>query len=169
MNLVLIGYRGTGKTEVGKWLSRALNRRLYSFDQIIVERAGKPIPELVSEKGWEAFRDLETQVTQEYTQKDDCIFDTGGGCILREQNVQALKRNGILFWLRASVPEIVRRIQHDNQRPSLTGKSFTEEVEEVLRERTPRYTAAADYVIDTDGLTIEQVATKIRKLYSDHE
>ncbi len=162
MNIVLIGYRGTGKSSAGKILAERLGRKLVSTDAEIVSRARLSIPEIVKQSGWDHFRDLESQVCRDLAEQDGLIIDTGGGAILRQENVDALKRNGLLFWLTAEVPTITKRIGGDSQRPSLTGtKSFTEEVEEVLRERRPKYQAAADHVIGTEGRTQAQVAEAI--------
>jgi shikimate kinase len=93
------------------------------------------------------------------------VIDTGGGAILRAQNVEALKRNGTVFWLKASVGTITKRIGGDNQRPSLTGtKSFVDEIQDVLRERTPKYQAAADHVIATDDQSIDQLVETLLTL-----
>lgn len=162
MNIVLIGYRGTGKSAVGRILAERLTWPLISFDEAIVKKAGKSIPEIVQEKGWEYFRDIETEITLEHSRKDSCIFDTGGGCILRPGNVEALKCNGRLFWLKASVETIASRIRGDDQRPSLTGgKSFIDEIAEVLAQREEKYRAASDEAIDTDGLSAGEVAERI--------
>ena len=162
MNIVLIGYRGTGKSTVGKIVAARLGRTMISTDAEIVKRAGKNIPEIVAQHGWEYFRDLESQVCGELAGQDAMVIDTGGGAILRSENVEHLKRNGVLFWLTASVESITQRIGRDNQRPSLTGtKSFVEEVEEVLRERTPKYRVAADHIIETDGRSIVQIADEV--------
>ena len=162
MNIVLIGYRGTGKTSVGKLLAGRLGRQLVSTDAEVIRRAALSVPEIVKQFGWDRFRDLESEVCLELGGKDRLIIDTGGGVILRHQNVDRLKANGVLFWLTAAVRTITERIGGDTQRPSLTGaKSFTDEVEEVLREREPRYKAAADHVIQTDGRSLVQVADAI--------
>jgi len=167
MNLVLIGYRGTGKSTVAKLLAKRLGMEIVSLDQEIVQQAGRSIPEIVAEQGWPYFRNLESQVTKRVAQRDNLIIDAGGGVILRQENVEHLRRNGRLFWLRATVPVIVARIEAGTERPALTaGKSFTEEVEEVLRERTPLYEAAADYRIDTDNITAEQAAAEVARLYT---
>ena len=169
MNIVLIGYRGTGKSAVGQVLAKRLNWPLLNFDRLIVERAGQSIPEIVEAHGWEYFRDIETEVTLECAEKDQCVFDTGGGCILRSGNVDALKRRGVLFWLRASVEVIAARIGDDNQRPSLTGEqSFVDEIAQVLGERAGKYRAAADFVVDTDSLTVEQVAEQVLAHFKGH-
>ena len=158
MNIVLIGYRGTGKSTVGRQLASRLGRALVSTDTEIVKRAQRTIPEIVAQEGWEYFRDLESEICRELAGRDQIVIDTGGGAILRQQNVEALKKNGTVFWLTASVETIVKRIGGDNQRPSLTGtKSFVDEIQEVLQERTSKYQAAADHIIVTDGRSINQL------------
>lgn len=161
MNLVLIGYRGTGKSVVGTLVAERLNMQYVSMDARIIEKAGMPIPEIVEARGWPGFRDLESEVAQEVGQLDGLVVDTGGGVIERPENVTALQSNALVIWLKASVYTIVSRIQMDTQRPSLTGKTFTEEVAEVLDRRIPLYTHAAQYEIDTDHLTPEEIADRI--------
>lgn len=165
MNVVLIGYRGTGKSTVAKLLAARLGRQVVSLDQEIVRHAGRSITEIVAEHGWAHFRDIEAQITEQFAAQDNLIIDAGGGVILRPENVDNLRRNGKLFWLRASVPVIVARIGAGTERPALTaGKSFTEEVEDVLRERTPLYAAAAHHQVDTDARSPEEVAAEILRL-----
>jgi len=162
MNIVLIGYRGTGKSHVGCLLSQRLDMKLVSMDAEIVRQAGKSIPQIVEEHGWPHFRDLETAEARRLADHDGLVIDCGGGVIERTENSTILKLNAQVFWLKASVTTIIDRIKHDTQRPALTsGKSFTEEVAEVLERRTPLYQNAADYTIDTDTLTPLQVADAI--------
>jgi shikimate kinase len=162
MNIVLIGYRGTGKSTVGKVLADRLGCRVVSTDAEVVKGAGQTIPEIVAKHGWEYFRELESEVCRQLAGQDGLVIDTGGGAVLRPQNVDALTTTGTLFWLTASVPTIAARIGGDTQRPSLTGaKSFTDEIEEVLRERTPVYQAAAHHVIATENRSIAQIAEDI--------
>jgi shikimate kinase len=162
MNIVLIGYRGTGKSVVGAILARRLSMKYIGMDFAIVEKTGITIPEIVEKYGWPGFRDRETEQARELSGKDKLIIDTGGGIIERDENIEALRKNAKVFWLKAKVETIVSRIQGDNQRPSLTsGKSFTDEVEEVLERRTPKYKAAADHEIETDDMDPEQIADRI--------
>ena len=162
MNVVLIGYRGTGKSTVGRIVAARLGRSVVSTDVEVVRIAGRGIPEIVAQHGWDYFRDLESQVCRELAGRDGLVIDAGGGAILRAQNVEALKNRGIFFWLTASGDTIARRIGRDTQRPSLTGtKSFVEEIQEVLRERTPKYEAVADHIIATDGRSVVQIADEI--------
>ena len=110
MNIVLIGYRGTGKSTVGKVLAKRLGLAVVSTDAEIVRRAGQTIPEIVTKHGWDYFRDLESAVCQELATREGLVIDTGGGAILRPQNVEHLKKTGTLFWLTASVATIAMRI-----------------------------------------------------------
>jgi shikimate kinase len=165
MNIVLIGYRGTGKSSVGKLLAERSGRTLVSTDAEVVRRAKQSIPEIVKQHGWDHFRDLESEVCRDLAGNDQLIIDTGGGAILRQDNVDQLRAKGVVFWLAAEVPTIGQRIGSDTQRPSLTGaKSFVEEIEEVLRERAPKYKAAADHKIATDHKTVAEIADTIQAL-----
>ena len=162
MNIVLIGYRGTGKSTVARNLGQRLKRTVISTDAEIVKEAGQSIPQIVEQFGWDHFRGLETQMCQKLTGQDNLVIDTGGGLILKEENVNILKANGTIFWLTAEVPTIVKRISGDTQRPSLSGtKSFVEEIEDILKERTPKYQAAADHVISTDNNSPHEIADAI--------
>ncbi|MCC6488678.1 MAG: shikimate kinase [Candidatus Hydrogenedentes bacterium] len=166
MNIVLIGYRGTGKSAVGTLVAERLGMACVGMDARIVGKAGMSIPEIVAQRGWPGFRDLESEVAREYAAQDGLVIDAGGGVIERPENVEVLRANGTVFWLKASVPTIVLRIQGDTQRPSLTGgKSFTDEVAEVLERRTPLYQNAAHHAIDTDALTPEEVADRVVELW----
>ncbi len=165
MNIVLIGYRGTGKSTVAKILGQRLQRTVISTDAEIVKEAGQSIPEIVEKFGWDHFRDLETQMCKKLQNQDDLIIDTGGGLILKEENATILKDNGTIFWLTAEVPTIVKRISGDTQRPSLSGtKTFVEEIEDILKERTPKYQTATDHSIPTDQSTPHKLADAILSL-----
>ncbi len=162
MNLVLIGYRGTGKSVVARLLGERLGRRVVGLDDEIVRRAGQPIPQIVAQSGWDRFRDLESEVVCDYAAQDGLVVDCGGGVIERPANIEALRRQGRLVWLKASVATIVGRIQGGVERPALTaGRSFTDEVAEVLARRTPRYAAAAHFAVDTDTRTPDMIADVI--------
>ena len=165
MNIVLVGYRGTGKSTVGRLLAARLGRDFVSTDAEIVKRAQRTIPEIVAQEGWEYFRDLESSICRELAGRDQLVIDTGGGAILRAQNVEALKKNSTVVWLTASVETIAKRIGGDRQRPSLTGtNSFVDEIQDVLRERTPKYQAAADHSIATDDQSINQLVETLLTL-----
>lgn len=162
MKIILIGYRGTGKSSVGARVAQKLGWEFLSTDTEIIKRASCSIPDIVAKFGWDHFRDLESAVCRDMADQDRVVLDTGGGVILRHENMKVLKPESLVFWLTASVSTISKRIEKDTQRPALTqGRSFIEEIEEVLQERTPLYQAAADYIIPTDDTPIDSLADRI--------
>lgn len=167
MKIILIGYRGTGKSEVGKLLAERLKMKYVGMDDGIIKHAGISIPEIVEKYGWPVFRDMETAAVSDLSGQDNLVIDTGGGVIERPENIDLLRQNSKIFWLKASVSAIVARIQTDTQRPALTeGKTFTDEIAEVLDRRILKYKNAAHHEIDTDNLTVEQVAERIINIFT---
>lgn len=168
MNLVLIGYRGTGKSHIGWLLSLRLQMPCLSLDQEVEKLAGMSITEIVAKDGWQEFRDLESEVVRQLTATDEVILDTGGGVIERPENVDLLKKNSCVVWLKARLETVVARISSGSHRPALTdGKSFTEEVAEVLARRNPIYHALADFEVDTDDQGPDEVADRIVELWNN--
>lgn len=162
MNIVLIGMRGSGKTTVARLLSQKLKKEYIEMDEMVVQKLGMSIPKIVEKHGWNYFRDVESEITKEVSQKDNKIISTGGGVILRSQNVEALKKNSKLFWLKADVDTLLQRIEDDPNRPALTNKqSQKEEIEEILKQRESLYHKAADFIIETEGKTVEEVIENI--------
>jgi shikimate dehydrogenase len=164
MNIVLIGMRGSGKTMVGKVLGRKLGRDFIDADELITNRVGLPIPEIVQRYGWSKFRDIEEEVTSEVAERDSIINAAGGGVVTREKNIAALKKTGILVWLKASVDTLLERIGEDNERPALlSSRTRREDMQINLYEREPLYKKAADLAVDTEHKTPEEVAEAIMK------
>jgi shikimate kinase len=165
MNIVLIGYRGTGKTSVANRLAELSKWPVLSTDGEIVKKAGMSVADIIRKRSWDYFRDVESEICRQAGKKDRTIIDTGGGAVLRKENVESLRQRGRIFWLTAEVNTIMERIKASNERPSLTGKkSYVEEVEEVLNERLPLYKAAADHIIPTDGRTVDEIADEVRQM-----
>lgn len=168
MNIVLMGYRGTGKSVIGRILARRLKRPLYSIDRMIVEEEGRPISEIVQQEGWPRFRELEARMVERVAGRDDCIIDCGGGVVLDERNVERLKQNGRVILLEAEFEVILDRLRHGRGRPPLEdGISFEEEQKKVLDERKDKYAAAADIVCDTSrarpGQTVQDIIERLRQ------
>lgn len=164
MNLVLIGYRGSGKSTVATRLSDSLQIPIVSIDSSIEKRVGRTIREIVDTKGWERFRKIESEVIEVVSNMDSVIIDAGGGVVLDPDNVRRLRANGIVFWLSARVETIAARIGDDPLRPSLTGvKSTREEIREVLESRLQLYRAASDFTIETDDTTPEAIVAIIEQ------
>ncbi len=169
MNLVLIGYRGTGKSTLSNSLGKRLGMTVYHMDAMLEERFGEKIAAYVEKNGWPSFRDEEQKLAEELSNKSGVIIDCGGGVVTREQNMQFLKRKGFVVWLQADSVTIARRIGGDQNRPSLTGaKSTTDEIIEVLEERTPMYQAPADVEIDTVQYPFNDCLDQIEAAWRRH-
>lgn len=165
MNIILIGMRGSGKTAVGKMLAEKLGKKFIEMDEMIVQKVGMSIPEIVRKHGWDKFRDVEAELCREVAQLDDVVNATGGGVVVRRENIRELKKKGKLIWLEVSLDTLLKRIGDDPNRPSLTGKSQREDMEAVLKERRPIYEQAADYIIDTEDKTPDEITDVIVQLW----
>lgn len=160
-NLVLIGYRATGKTSVGARLAEVLQRPFVDLDQVLVREAGRSVADIVAQGGWAEFRRLEKQLVARYRNARGLVLATGGGVVLDPDNVAALRENGITIWLTADPGAIQARLAQDQprdaNRPSLTGEDTIREVLAVLEARAPLYLAAAQFIVDTTHRSVAQV------------
>jgi shikimate kinase len=164
--LTLVGYRGTGKTTVGRLLARTMNRRFVDIDLEIEERSGRSIAAMFAELGEAAFRDWEERTLADvFEQYPEAVVATGGGSVMREHNRRRMRAFGQIVWLTADADELARRLRADecgqSIRPALTSMGVIEEIEHVLRERTPIYAGLADLIIDTGDRSPEEVASAV--------
>lgn len=165
MNLFLIGSRCTGKSSVGKSLSKKIGWPFIDLDLKLVEEQGATIADIVSRQGWDAFREMERALVQSICARDRHVVPTGGGVVLDENNVKDMKRSGILIWLKAAPETIRNRMLNDQgteaQRPSLTSKGLLEEIDDTLVKRNPLYENAMDFFVLTDGYSVEEICNII--------
>ena len=158
MNLTLCGMMGSGKSTVGKALSHITGKPFVDTDTLIEEKHGS-ISKIFAEYGEEYFRTLETQTVKELSGKDGLIIATGGGLVLREENVALLKQNGQIVYLQAKLSTLQSRLAGDKTRPLLqTGR-----LELLLNERAPVYEGVADLTVQADGKTPDELAKEIIK------
>ena len=167
MNVILIGYRCTGKSTIGLILSRIMSLPFVDTDCVIENTMGSDVASIVADIGWDGFRKIESQVLKQVLVSDSMVIATGGGVVLDRKNVVAMESAGTVVWLRASADTILRRMSEDTStpglRPSLTGNSLEKEVIETLTFRNPFYHAAADLVVDTDLYSPAEIAATIPK------
>lgn len=165
MNLVLIGYRATGKSETARALAERLGWDWVDADCEIEARAGKSIAQIFSDDGEQAFRDAESKVVAELAARDRTVLALGGGAVLREENRRALENRGPVVWLTASPETLWRRIQGDpasgSRRPNLTVTGGITEIIATLDARRPIYRRCADVEVDTEERTPAEVADAI--------
>ncbi len=161
MNVILCGMMGVGKSTVGIKIAELTDRIWYDTDVVISDRHGR-ISDIFEFYGEAHFRTLETNVVRELVEKDRLVISTGGGLVLKPENSELLRRSGKIFFLRASYDTLISRVVADETRPLLkdTGKT-SETLKRLLAERTPVYEHVADYIVDTDGKSIEEVANEI--------
>lgn len=162
-NIVLIGMMGSGKTTCGKLLAEKLGRPFVDCDEVIEGFAGRSIPEIFEQGGEEAFRDLETMVIKELSKQDGLIIATGGGAVLRQANVSALRDNGIILFLNRPAGEIFDSVAMDGRPLAQNGK---EAFEATFRLRLPKYRTAADAIIFDFSTPEATVAEMVEKLNS---
>ncbi len=171
MNIVLIGVRGSGKSTVGNKLAARLKMRFVDTDVLIEEHQGIPISDIVKSYGWDHFRKIEKGVIEEISKDDHLIIAPGGGAVLNPDNVNALRRNGFIIWLKADQQTLLKRMNEDprtnTRRPTLTGKGTLEEIEETISEREPFYEKASEVQIDTATLAVDAVVEGILTLLKE--
>jgi shikimate kinase len=164
-NIYLIGLMGAGKTTIGRQLAKALQLPFYDSDKAIEEQTGVDIPTIFEYEGEKGFRQREQNMIQELTQIKGIVLATGGGVILREQNREALTKNGFVIYLQCSVDKIVQRTKRDTQRPLLFTDNPKERIEKLLLERDSYYLSCADFVIETSNWQSKTVVNNILKEY----
>lgn len=168
MNIILVGFMGTGKTVVGKELAKRLGREYIDIDEVIQEKEGRPIPRIFAKQGEEYFRQIETRVIKQFSELDGYVISAGGGAVLREENIGALRKRGVLICLRTKPEVIWRRVRKDEGRPLLKGFCDKKErIKQLLKERAPFYNQA-DITVDTSYLTVSEIVEEIIKLLAPH-
>jgi len=165
MNIVLIGYRGAGKSTVGRRLAAMTEKEFVDTDVLVEERQGEAISKIVESLGWDHFRAMEKRIVEEISRGDGLVIAAGGGVVLDPENVISLKKNGLIIWLKAAGQVLCKRMDLDPRtkasRPTLTGKGTLEELEEIMANREPFYERAADIRFDTADLGVEEVVESI--------
>lgn len=160
-NLILIGFMGTGKSTVARQLSKQLNLPFFEMDEMIVQEQGMEISNIFKEKGENYFRDLETELLKNLLQKETGILSCGGGIILRDENIQAMKNHGTVILLTAKPETILKRVLHNQSRPVLNGKKNVNDITKLMKEREERYHIAADIIVSTDKKSLSQICEEI--------
>ena len=164
-NIILIGYRCTGKTSVGRILSERLCLPFFDTDDLIIEQAGMSISKIVEEGGWDLFRRKEKETIKSLSSMRDSIIATGGGVFENQENGEVLRKNGLFVWLTADAKTITERMLADQtspaRRPSLSDDKIYTETAMILKRREPAYRELADLTIDTSERNIDSIADEI--------
>jgi shikimate kinase len=160
-NIVLVGFMGSGKSSIGRSIAKRLGYRFLDSDQVVIERARRPIAQIFAEEGEDKFRDLETSALASLREVEHCVIATGGGAVLRESNRRLLRELGFVACLKASEEVIFRRVSRTNKRPLLRTENPRETLHKLLTERQAAYEETAQFTLDTTNLTQPEAAETI--------
>ena len=163
-HLVLTGFMGTGKSEVGAAVARELGRPFLDMDTVIEERAGCTIPQIFEQRGEEAFRRIETDLCRQLAKSSGQVIATGGGALIDPDNRAIMMANATVICLDAHAERILERIGNDPGRPMLWGDSREERLASLLDARRPAY-GQIPWHIETSSLSIQQVVERVIRLY----
>lgn len=166
-SIALIGFMATGKTTIGKKLVEKLgeNYKFIETDNLIIENAGKSIPEIFKQDGEIKFREYEIAACKKVSDMKKVVISCGGGVVLNKINIDYLKQNCHVILLKATSEEIYKRAMKDGKetRPVIDKDDPKTEIEKVLKFREPFYAAAAEIIIETSDKSIESIITEILK------
>jgi len=157
---------GSGKTAVGWELSRLLNMKLIDVDTEIEKSEKITINEIFKQFGEPRFREIETEMIRKLSESKNAIISTGGGAVLKQENMDILRKNGVIICLTALPETILQRTSNNNDRPLLQVENPLEKIKELLNFRKPFY-QKADVMIDTEGKSPLQIAEEIIEKVKD--
>lgn len=170
-NIVLIGMSGVGKSTIGKYISEKMNMDFLDTDDIIVSNTGKNINYIFDNYGEKCFRELEKLVISTLSQKESIIISTGGGIVLNLINIEKLKKNGIIFFLKGSVETLYQNIivskGFKEQRPLLDEKNLKSSIEKIYKARENLYLSSGDYIISVDERTVKEIGDEIIQVFNE--
>lgn len=155
-NIVLIGFMGTGKTTVGRRLAAQLGREFYDTDNEIERLVGMTVSEIFVRHGETRFRSEETLMAKKMGKVRNAVIATGGGIVLKPENIAALRENGLIICLQARPEVILERVSRKGTRPLLKRENPLQVIVEMLEERREAY-QVADFYVDTSDLTYDEI------------
>lgn len=167
-NIVMVGMMGAGKTTVGELLATKLNRELKDIDRVIEQEQKKSIIEIFTDNGEEAFRKLESETIEKFSNMSDLIISTGGGALEKANNLSNLQKNGIIIYLKADIEELFKRVKNETQRPLLKEQDPLEVIKKLIKKREKFY-LMADITIITDNKSPEKITEEIIKAIKNYE
>jgi shikimate kinase len=153
-NVILVGMMGSGKTTMGRVLAKQLDKEFVDSDEEIQHRTGVTIPHIFDVEGEQGFRQRESSVIADLLRRENLILATGGGAVLMGQNRAAMRENGIVIYLKASVHDLWQRTRHDRNRPLLQTDDPHARLAELFQQRDALYQQVADIVIQSGKLSV---------------
>ena len=166
-NIILVGLKGTNKSEIGEELSSRLKMKFIDTDDIMKRESGLDLPELLKKVGEKQFRFLENSIIEEISNVSDTVIVVGGVSILNRKNIKVLKQNGLVVSLITSKLNF-KRNKYKDEKSQLLGQwnQVFQSAKSILNLKTPSF-PAADYIIDVTDLSIEETSQKIIEKYGE--
>lgn len=160
-NIFLTGFMGCGKSTVSEHLCEMCGMKRLEMDEAIERKEGRSIKEIFAASGEAYFREAETSLLKSFHNKENLVVSCGGGTAMREENVLEMKKSGIIVLLGALPETVYERVRNNHDRPLLEGNMNVEYIGKLMEERRPKYEAAADFIVMTDGKTAEEICREI--------
>ncbi len=159
-NIVFIGFMGSGKTTVGRRVAAAMGLDFYDTDEFLKKSEKMPVAQIIAKKGEKYFEGAQRFAVMNLCENANALISTGGNTVMDKQNMEMLKKNGILVWLRASADTVYQNTKEShNKRPELAGLSVSE-IAAMLKEREPYY-SDCDIVVSVDGRDLDSIVEKV--------
>jgi len=162
MNIILVGFMGSGKTAVGKALAQDSNLEYVDSDDVIELKEKREISQIFAVSGEPYFRKVEKEVIKELSLGDKQVIATGGGVMVNEENRKNLKQNGKIIYLKTDPDTIWQRVKNEVHRPLLEVENPKTRIKDLLDKREPYY-QKADIIIDTSALSVKEVVEEIKR------
>ena len=162
-HIYLIGFMGTGKSTILNCLHEICGFEKIEMDEQIVREQGMSISDIFAQNGEEYFRNLETELVKRISSMDMVVVSCGGGTVMRQCNVDEMKKNGTIVLLTAEPETIYQRVKNSHNRPLLEKNMNPEYIAELMEARRPKYEAAADVVVKTDNRTAREICLEIKE------
>lgn len=161
--IYLTGFMGTGKSTILNCLHEICGLEKIEMDEQIVREEGMSIPDIFAEKGEEYFRNLETDLVKRISAIENVVVSCGGGTVMRQCNVEEMKKSGTIVLLTAEPQTVYQRVKGSHDRPLLEKNMNPEYIGELMEIRRPKYEEAADIVVKTDGRTAKEICLEIKE------
>lgn len=165
-NIALIGFMGSGKSTIGRVLAKFLDMKFVDIDRLIAAREKKTIPEIFTEKGEAYFRKLERDIVYEESLENNIVIATGGGVIIDNENIKALRETSYVVYLDCTIDCIYDRVKNSKTRPLLNVENMYDKIKDLHSKREILYKISADYTVKIDkSSNMYDTAEKIKQAY----
>ena len=163
-NIFIVGSMGSGKTSIGKILAKKNHLSFLDTDHEIIRSSGYSIPDIFEKFGEEYFRELETKQLKEMYGMKNHVISTGGGIILKKQNIELIKDLGIVIFLDISINSQINRVKNRKNRPLINDNNLKDNLLSLKKIRDPIYKKISNYIIDVSEKERNQIVTEIQEI-----